>query len=46
MPVRVKKTRQSKNPETRSDLIGTELALGMEHWGKTKPWFIGARSRW
>ncbi len=27
MPVRVKKTRQNKKPEPRSDLIGTEMAL-------------------
>jgi hypothetical protein len=28
MPVRVKKTRQNKNLEPRSDSIGTEKALG------------------
>ncbi len=27
IPVRVKKTRQNKNPEPRSDSIGTERAL-------------------
>jgi hypothetical protein len=27
IPVRVKKTRQDKNPEPRSDSIGTEMAL-------------------
>jgi hypothetical protein len=29
IPVRVKKTRQNKNPEPRSDSIGTEKALGL-----------------
>jgi hypothetical protein len=32
-PVRVKKTRQNKNLEPRSDSIGTEKALGAEQAG-------------
>ncbi|MGB3866267.1 MAG: DNA polymerase Y family protein, partial [Xanthobacteraceae bacterium] len=32
IPVRVKKTRQDKNPEPRSDLIGTEMALARDYF--------------
>jgi Na+/melibiose symporter-like transporter len=41
-PVRVKKTRQTKNLEPRSDSIGTEKALGLTTQTKKAPAHAGA----
>jgi len=42
MPVRVKKTRQNKNPEPGSDSIGTEKALAEAAWIERSLWIRNA----